>query len=202
MAFTSTAVLGISALYHDAAAALVVDGEVVAAAQQERFSRRKHDPSFPLEAIAYCLEQGNVAPDGLTAVAYYDKPLTTFVRVMKSYVAAGPKGILTFPKAMSEWSTRKLWTSLEIERGIRSLGWKMPKQLLYAEHHVSHAAAAFYPSPFERAAILTMDGVGEWATSSIGIGIEAAPWNCSASSGSPTRSGCCTRRSPTTAASE
>ena len=165
-----TTVLGISALYHDAAAALVVDGEVVAAAQQERFSRVKHDPAFPLDAIEYCLHEGGVARDGLTAVAYYDKPLTTFVRVMKSYVAAGPKGIRTFPRAMNEWSTRKLWTSLEIERGIRTLGWEMPDDLLYAEHHVSHAAAAFYPSPFERAAIVTMDGVGEWATSSIGVG--------------------------------
>jgi carbamoyltransferase len=163
-------VLGISALYHDSAAALVRDGEVVAAAQQERFSRRKHDPAFPLDAIRSCLEQGDVAPDGLTAVAYYDKPLTTFVRILKSYVAAGPRGIRSFPKAMGEWTGRKLWTSLEIERGIRSLGWEMPKQLLYAEHHVSHAAAAFYPSPFERAATITMDGVGEWATSSIGVG--------------------------------
>jgi len=163
-------VLGISALYHDAAAALVRDGEVIAAAQQERFSRRKHDPSFPLDAIAYCLSEGNVAPDGLTAVAYYDKPLTTFVRILKSYVAAGPRGIRTFPNAMSEWTGRKLWTSYEIEKGIRSLGWEMPKQLLYAEHHISHAAAAFYPSPFDQAAILTMDGVGEWATSSIGLG--------------------------------
>lgn len=164
------AILGISALYHDAAAALVVDGEVVAAAQQERFSRVKHDPSFPLDAIEYCLQEGAVQLDGLTAVAYYDKPLTTFVRVMKSYVAAGPRGIRTFPRAMNEWSTRKLWTSLEIERGIRTLGWEMPEDLYYAEHHVSHAAAAFYPSPFERAAIVTMDGVGEWATSSIGVG--------------------------------
>jgi len=163
-------ILGISALYHDAAAALVRDGEVIAAAQQERFSRRKHDPSFPLDAIAYCLSEGGVAPDGLTAVAYYDKPLTTFVRILKSYVAAGPRGIRTFPTAMSEWTGRKLWTSYEIEKGIRSLGWNMPKQLLYAEHHISHAAAAFYPSPFDRAAILTMDGVGEWATSSIGLG--------------------------------
>jgi carbamoyltransferase len=163
-------VLGLSALYHDAAAALVVDGEVVAAAQQERFSRKKHDPAFPLDAIRYCLKETGVAPDGLTAVAYYDKPLTTFVRILKSYVAAGPRGIRTFPKAMSEWSTHKLWTSLEIERGIRALGWKMPKELLYAEHHMSHAAAAFYPSPYERAAIVTMDGVGEWATSSIGVG--------------------------------
>ena len=170
MSTEPTAVLGISALYHDAAAALVVDGEVVAAAQQERFSRKKHDPSFPLDAVRYCLDAGGIAPDGLTAVAYYDKPLTTFVRIIRSYVAAGPRGIKTFPKAMSEWSTRKLWTSLEIERGIRSLGWSMPKDLFYAEHHISHAAAAFYPSPFERAAIMTMDGVGEWATSSIGVG--------------------------------
>lgn len=165
-----TIVLGISALYHDAAAALVVDGDVVAAAQQERFSRKKHDAAFPIDAIRSCLRDGGVAPDGLTAVAYYDKPLTTFVRILKSYVAAGPRGIRTFPKAMSEWSTKKLWTSLEIERGIRSLGWAMPKDLFYAEHHLSHAAAAFHPSPFERAAIITMDGVGEWATSSIGVG--------------------------------
>ncbi len=164
------AVLGISALYHDAAAALVVDGDIVAAAQQERFSRRKHDPSFPIDAIAAVLEEGGIEEAGISAVAYYDKPLTTFIRVIKSYVEAGPKGVRTFPEAMGEWSRRKLWTSLVIERGIRTLGYRMPKDLLYAEHHVSHAAAAFYPSPFERAAVITMDGVGEWATSSIGVG--------------------------------
>jgi carbamoyltransferase len=163
-------ILGISALYHDAAAALVVDGEIVAASQQERFSRTKHDPAMPIDAIADCLAEGAVPTDGITAVAYYDKPLTTFVRVLKSFIAAGPKGVRTFPRAMSEWSKHKLWTSLEIERCIRSLGYAMPEQLLYAEHHISHAAAAFYPSPFERAAILTMDGVGEWATTSIGVG--------------------------------
>ncbi len=163
-------VLGISALYHDAAAALVRDGEVVAAAQQERFSRIKHDAAFPLDAIRYCLDEGGVAPDGLTAVAYYDKPLATFVRILSSYAAAGPRGIRTFPRAMAEWTTRKLWTSYEIEKGLRSLGWNLPGRVLYADHHVSHAAAAFLPSPFPRAAILTMDGVGEWATSSIGIG--------------------------------
>ncbi len=163
-------VLGVSALYHDSAAALVRDGAVVAAAQQERFSRTKHDAAFPLEAIRYCLEEGEVEHDELTAVAYYDKPLTSFMRVMKSFVAAGPRGFRTFPQAIGEWSTKKLWTSLEIERGIRDLGWDMPSKLLYAEHHLSHAAAAFYPSPFERAAIITMDGVGEWTTSSIGVG--------------------------------
>ncbi len=163
-------VLGVSALYHDSAAALITDGRVVAAAQQERFSRRKHDSSFPVDAIDYVLRAGGVGTDDLTAVAYYDKPLTSFVRVLKSYVAAGPRGIRTFPRAMAEWSNRKLWTSLEIERGVRSLGYRMPRDLFYAEHHVSHAAAAFFPSPFDRAAIVTMDGVGEWATSSIGIG--------------------------------
>ncbi|MFN8050287.1 MAG: carbamoyltransferase [Acidimicrobiales bacterium] len=163
-------VLGISALYHDSAAAVVRDGRVVAAAQQERFSRIKHDAAFPVDAIRSCLESAEVAVDGLDAVAYYDKPLTTFTRVLSSYVAAGPRGITTFPKAIREWGTRKLWTSFEIERGIRSLGYRMPDDLLYAEHHVSHAAAAFFPSPFERAAILTMDGVGEWTTSSIGVG--------------------------------
>ena len=144
-------VLGISALYHDAAAALVRDGEVIAAAQQERFSRRKHDPSFPLDAIAYCLSEGGVPADGLTAVAYYDKPLTTFVRILKSYVAAGPRGIRTFPTAMSEWTGRKLWTSYEIEKGIRSLGWNMPKQLLYAEHHISHEVTRALQASFASA---------------------------------------------------
>ncbi len=162
-------ILGISALYHDAAAALIVDGEIVAAAQQERFSRLKHDPAFPIDAIGYCLAEGDVPPDGLTAVAYYDQPLASFTRIIRSFVAAGPKGIRTFPRAMSEWSTRKLWTSLEIDRGIRSLGFN-PPPLHYADHHVSHAAAAFFPSPFERAAIVTMDGVGEWATSTIAVG--------------------------------
>ncbi|MEZ5182478.1 MAG: carbamoyltransferase N-terminal domain-containing protein [Acidimicrobiales bacterium] len=163
-------VLGISALYHDAAAAVVVDGAVAAAVQQERLSRRKHDPSFPVEAIQACFEEAGVRAGDLAAVAYYDKPLTTFLRIVRSAAAAGPKGIASFPGAMSEWSRRKLWTSYEIERALRSLGHRLPGRPLYAEHHVSHAAAAFFPSPFERAAIITMDGVGEWATSSIGRG--------------------------------
>jgi carbamoyltransferase len=166
----TTTVLGISALYHDSAAALVRDGEVVAAVQQERFSRRKHDPAFPVDAIRWCLQEAGVGRDELTAVAYYDRPLPTFERVIRSFVAAGPRGIRAFPRAVSEWTTRKLWTGYEIERAVRTVGWTMPEQVLFAEHHVSHAAAAFYPSPFERAAIVTMDGVGEWATSSIGVG--------------------------------
>lgn len=165
-----TAVLGISALYHDAAAALVVDGDVVAAAQQERFSRVKHDAAFPVDAIAACLESGGIADGTLDAVAYYDKPLTTFHRILRSSMAAGPRAVPSFARAMQEWSRHKLWTSLKIERGLAELGQGMPPEVLYAEHHVSHAAAAFFPSPFERAAILTMDGVGEWTTSSIGVG--------------------------------
>lgn len=161
--------LGVSGLYHDSAAALVRDGEIVAAAQQERFSRRKHDAAFPVDAVKFCLEQAP-SDEPLGAVVYYDKPLSTFVRLAKSYVAAGPRGIRTFPRAMGEWSRRKLWVSYEIDRTLRSLGRESRGRTLFAEHHVSHAAAAFYPSPFEAAAILTLDGVGEWATTTIGLG--------------------------------
>lgn len=163
-------VLGISGLYHDSAAALLCDGKVVAAAQEERFTRRKHDPSLPTNAIEWCLDHALVTPDGLGAVVYYDKPLSTFSRVLRSYAAAGPGGLRSINAAMSEWLRRKLWTPYEIEKALRNLGYRMPGDLLYSDHHLSHAAAAFYPSPFERAAVLTIDGVGEWATSSIGRG--------------------------------
>jgi carbamoyltransferase len=163
-------VLGISALYHDSAAAVVSDGVVVAAAQEERFTRRKHDPRFPTSAIGWCLEHAGVSHDELGAVVYYDKPLSTFSRILRSYAAAGPKGLRSINSAMSEWLNRKLWTPYEIEKGLRDLGYLVPEPLLFSDHHMSHAAAAFYPSPFERAAVLTVDGVGEWATSSIGRG--------------------------------
>ena len=163
-------VLGIRALYHDSAAAVLRDGQVVAAAQEERFTRKKNDPSFPANAIRWCLEEAGVGPHDLGAVAYYDKPLSTFSRVLRSYVAAGPGGLRTIHAALSEWLNRKLWTSYEIERGLRDLGFELPAPLLFAEHHLSHAAAAFLPSPFERAAVLTIDGVGEWATSTIAKG--------------------------------
>jgi carbamoyltransferase len=163
-------VLGISGLYHDSAAALLADGVVLAAAQEERFSRRKHDPRMPVHAIRWCLEHGQVPHDGLSAVVYYDKPLSTFSRVLKSYAAAGPGGLRTINAAMSEWLRRKLWTPYEIEKALLDLGYEVPRPLLFSDHHLSHAAAAFYPSPFERAAILTIDGVGEWATSSVGRG--------------------------------
>ncbi|MCB0963625.1 MAG: carbamoyltransferase [Acidimicrobiales bacterium] len=163
-------ILGVSALYHDAAAALVVDGEIVAAAQEERFTRLKNDPALPVEAIGSCLAQGDVPPDGIDLVAYYEKPLTSFVRVLKTFTAVGPRGFRTFPRAMDEALRNKLWASYEIDKALRSLGYERPGKTVYAEHHVSHAAAAFYPSPFDSACILTFDGVGEWATSSIGVG--------------------------------
>jgi carbamoyltransferase len=163
-------VLGVSALYHDAAAALVVDGEVVAAAQEERFTRVKNDASLPVHAMEYCLDAGGVPPDGIDVVAYYEKPLTSFVRVLKTFTAIGPKGFRTFPRAMDEALRNKLWVAYEIERALRDLGYRRPGETVFAEHHTSHAAAAFYPSPFESACVLTFDGVGEWATSSIGVG--------------------------------
>ncbi|KLR62235.1 putative carbamoyl transferase, NodU family [Actinobacteria bacterium IMCC26207] len=163
-------VLGISGLYHDSAAAVLRDGEIVAAAQEERFTRRKHDPRFPISAIQWCLEEAQVPVDGLSSIAYYDKPLSTFSRILRSYAAAGPRGLRSVHAAMSEWLNRKLWTPYEIEKALRQLGYEIPEPLLFSDHHLSHAAAAFYPSPFESAAILTLDGVGEWATSSLGRG--------------------------------
>jgi carbamoyltransferase len=163
-------VLGISAFYHDSAAALVQDGRLVAAAQEERFTRVKHDDAFPVNAIRYCLRAGGVAPDGVDAVVYYDKPLTTFVRLLRTYLRVGPAGFASFQQSMPLWLRKKLWIPYLIERGLLELGYERPKSLLFTEHHESHAASAFFPSPFESAAVLTFDGVGEWATSSIGVG--------------------------------
>ena len=163
-------VLGISAFYHDSAAALIEDGHLVGAAQEERFTRKKHDAAFPEHAIAYCLQRGGVGSEGVDAVVYYDKPITTFVRLLKTYLRVGPKGIRSFSSAMPTWAREKLWIPYEIERGLQRIGSKMPKDVWFTEHHESHAASAFFPSPFEHAAILTFDGVGEWATSSVGVG--------------------------------
>ena len=163
-------ILGISAFYHDSAAALIRDGVIIAAAQEERFTRNKHDASFPLHAITYCLQAGGVAPRGLAAVVYYDKPLDAFDRIVRTFVAATPKGARMWSSAMSEWASRKLWVRYEIEKGLDELGYSLPDDLLFAEHHSSHAAAAFHPSPFQSACVLTIDGVGEWATTTIGRG--------------------------------
>ena len=163
-----TAILGISAFYHDSAAALLVDGRVVAAAQEERFSRRKHDARFPSAAIEYCLTAANLTKDELTHVAFYDKPLLKFERLLETHLAFAPAGYGLFLAALPDWMRRKLHVPREIRRG---LGGRYRKRIVFAEHHESHAASAFFPSPFEQAAILTADGVGEWDTASYGVGI-------------------------------
>lgn len=179
-----TAILGISAYYHDSAAALLIDGSVVSAAQEERFSRRKHDPSFPTQAIRSCLDQAGLSINDLDAVTYYEKPLLTFERLLETYIGASPRGGRSFVAAMQTWLKEKLFLKHTLQTHLRSLagdGASIPT-LLFSEHHLSHAAAAFYPSPFETAAVLCMDGVGEWATTSawLGEGHELKPlWELS-----------------------
>ena len=164
-------ILGISAYYHDSAACLIRDGEIIAAAQEERFTRKKHDDGFPRHAAAYCLQAGGVEPGVIDAVAFYDKPLTKFGRIMETYRSTAPGGVQSFLKAIPVWFSHKLWIPGEIEEELAALGYEVPDDKLYfPEHHESHAASAFYPSPFQDAAILTLDGVGEWATSSLAIG--------------------------------
>jgi carbamoyltransferase len=162
-----SAVLGISAFYHDAAAALVIRGVIVAAAQEERFTRKKHDASFPKNAVEYCLREGGLRPGDLDYVGFYEKPYRTFDRLLETYLAFAPRGFMSFAKAMPVWLSDKM----RIAATIRSaLGGQYRKRVIFGAHHESHAASAFFPSPFEEAAILTMDGVGEWATTSFGHG--------------------------------
>jgi len=166
-------VLGISAYYHDSAAALVVDGEVVAAAQEERFTRRKHDKSFPLQATRFCLEYSGLNPAAIDAVVFYDKPYLKFKRLLQTHLAYAPRGLGTFLDAQSSWLSDKLFQRRELKRLLAreldaAVNWD--EKLYFSEHHLSHAASAFFPSPFEEAAILTMDGVGEWTTTSLAIG--------------------------------
>jgi carbamoyltransferase len=165
-------VLGISAYYHDSAAALVVDGRIEYAAQEERFSRKKHDPSFPREAIRTCLETTGVRADQIDVVAFYDKPFLKFERLLETYLAFAPRGFNSFRRALPLWIKEKLFQkSLLLEELKGLLGeadWQ--SKLIFSEHHLSHAASAFFPSPFERAAVLTMDGVGEWTTTSLALG--------------------------------
>jgi len=165
-----TAILGISCYYHDSAACLVVDGEIVAAAQEERFSRKKHDPGFPSQAVSYCLAEGGVASGGLDVVAFYDKPLLKFHRILETYLAVAPGGLASFVQAVPLWLREKLWIPPRIEQALGECGVGKPGEILFTEHHESHAASAFYPSPFDRAAVLTLDGVGEWATTTVGRG--------------------------------
>ena len=161
-----TAILGISAFYHDSAAALVVDGDIVAAAQEERFTRRKHDHAFPVHAIRYCLDEAGIAPEALDYVGFYDKPFLKLERLLETYLSYAPRGFRSFLRFVPLWAKQKLHLPREIARGLP--GYR--RQVVFAEHHESHAASAFFPSPFAEAAILTLDGVGEWATTTYGAG--------------------------------
>ncbi len=160
-------ILGISAFFHDSAAALLKDGEIVAAAQEERFSRNKHDSAFPGRAIQYCLTEAGITADQLDYVGFYEKPLLKFERLLETYLAFVPRGYQSFVEALPQWLGKKLRLPKEMDKG---LGLKKAKRYVFPEHHESHAASAFFPSPYEEAAIITMDGVGEWATSTIGHG--------------------------------
>jgi carbamoyltransferase len=161
-----THILGLSAYYHDSAACLVVDGRIVAAAQEERFTRKKHDAAFPANAVAYCLKEAGITASQLDHVAFYEKPLVKFERLLETYASLAPRGWKSYLMAMPAWLGEKLWMADDIAEQLE--GYK--GEILFGEHHESHAASAFYPSPFENAAVVTMDGVGEWATSSIGVG--------------------------------
>jgi carbamoyltransferase len=165
-------ILGISAFYHDAAAAFVEDGRIVAAAQEERFTRRKHDPRFPTHAIEYCLAEAGATMDQVDHVAFYDKPFLKMERLLETYVAFAPRGFRSFSKAIPVWVKEKLFQKdlirRELKKAAPDVDWH--SRLLFSEHHQSHAASAFFPSPFEEAVVLTMDGVGEWATTSVAIG--------------------------------
>src|SRR3954469_23635412 len=159
-------ILGISAFYHDSAACLVRDGEIIAAAQEERFSRRKHDAGFPKNAIDYCVrEAGLASPEELDLVAFYEKPFLKFERLLSTYLACAPRGLPSFLRALPVWVKDKIWLKANLRGQLRYDG-----PIIFPEHHESHAASAFFPSPFERAAVLTIDGVGEWATTTVGRG--------------------------------
>jgi len=168
-----TYILGISAYYHDSAAALLQDGRIIAAAQEERFTRKKHDPGFPAQAIRYCLAEAGIGVTDLDSVVFYDKPLVKFERLLETYLSYAPKGIRSFIAAMPVWMKEKLYLKSTLKKELSALGQCTTRdlpQLLFAEHHQSHAASAFFPSPFEKAVVLCLDGVGEWATTSAWLG--------------------------------
>ena len=160
-------ILGISAFYHDSAAALIKGENILAAAQEERFTRKKHDHAFPKNAIHYCLQEADITIDQLAAVVFYDKPILKFERILETYLAYAPKGLKSFLTAMPLWLGQKLYLPREIDKGLENL-YEGP--IYFTTHHESHAASAFFPSPFEEAAVITFDGVGEWTTTSIGVG--------------------------------
>ena len=167
-------ILGLSAFYHDSAAALVEDGRIVRAAQEERFTRKKHDPGFPRNAVAYCLEAVGGSLADVDYVTFYDKPFIKFERLIETYLAMAPRGFTSFRAAIPVWLKEKLFLKRLLQRSLRE--WapkgrvKALPPMLFTEHHISHQASAFYPSPFEEAAVLSLDGVGEWATTAWGVG--------------------------------
>jgi len=166
-------ILGISAFYHDSAACFLKDGEIIAAAQEERFTRKKHDAGFPTHAIQYCLKEAGIAAKDIDNVGFYEKPFVKFERLLETYLAFAPKGFTSFAKAMPVWTKDKLYQKSALIKELKStldesVDWH--ERLMFSEHHLSHAASAFYPSPFDRAAVLTLDGVGEWTTTSLAIG--------------------------------
>ena len=164
-------ILGISAFYHDSAAALIEDGRIVSAAQEERFTRRKHDPAFPHSAITYCLGEAGITANSLDHVVFYDKPFLKFERLLETYIALAPRGFRSFKMSIPLWLREKLFQKSLLRDELKKFADGFDtSRLLFCEHHLSHAASAFYPSPFESAAVLTMDGVGEWATTSAARG--------------------------------
>lgn len=162
-------ILGLSAFYHDSAAVMLVDGRIAAASQEERFTRKKHDSDFPANAVRYVLDESGLTPEQIEAVAFYDKPLLKFERLLETYHGFAPQGLRSFRSAIPVWIKEKLFMRRLLRDELAKVGLKNPR-LLFPEHHLSHAASAFFPSPFERAAVLTVDGVGEWATTTIGLG--------------------------------
>jgi carbamoyltransferase len=163
-------ILGVSAFYHDSAAALLRDGKIVAAVQEERFTRKKHDQAFPAHCIRYCLKQAGITLEQLESVVFYEKPFIKFERLLESYLVFAPRGISSYLKAMPMWLKDKLFAKSLIAKELAALGGISPKavpRILFTEHHQAHAASAFYPSPYESASVLCIDGVGEWATTSL-----------------------------------
>ena len=170
-------ILGISCYYHDSAATLLLNGDIVAAVQEERFSKKKHDSGFPVNAIKYCLRSQNIDLEDIHSIIYYEKPLLTFERLLETYLVTAPRGVRSFVAAMQVWLKEKLFLKSELKKQLKLIQDQFasdrrstPINLFFAEHHQSHASAAFYPSPYKEAAILCMDGVGEWATTSSWIG--------------------------------
>ena len=166
-------ILGISAYYHDSAACLIHDGKIIAAAQEERFTRIKQDDSFPYQAIQYCVDEAEIDPSEIVNVVFYEKPFLKFERLLETYLAFAPRGFRSFASAMPLWIKEKLFQKYNLVKSLEKVfsdnnNWS--EKLLFSEHHLSHAASAFYPSPFQNAAILTLDGVGEWTTTSLAVG--------------------------------